>query len=470
MMYLLDLCLIIFVGFNLLYALRLKPFEYIRLFIVYLAPILILFFSMKPIYHFLIKDGIPSFMIKIFKTHVSVIYYYLIKIGLYLAFFFILKLISKFTFDKIIKKQEKLSNKWQLRLINLPLALCFSFVWSFWLVFVLTRLGVPYVNSISYQIYSPTKSVSEVATLIDLNEKAKAFDELNNLESYLKGEKILFINEKVDSIYHYLEEEINDLKTLLSSQSLSLFSGDLVVDLLYFTGKDNHAQEIYQNEVLNDNLRLIKKKISLLDSYHLFVNAIKTTRDENTFASGYDIIITLSETEISSNRRIKNELEELVICAQTQKNIQLYTKEYFELDELTNDFITDLFYDYPRYQIFLHQLIIDFKTLNIDSELLQKVVSLSYTNDFSKTLKEAYFKDQLLTPSSNSFFYNKGLGIIYPLIDDYLTSSNPNLTFFLIEQIKDEYFLINPDHSIENYHDWVNHLPISLSNRTKLIS
>lgn len=463
-MFLLDLCLIIFIGFMLLYAIRLKPLEYLRTFIIYLAPILILYFFMQPVYHLMLKSKMFIAFSKMIKTRTAIIYYYLLKIILYFTIVFLLKLISYFTINRLINQQEKMNSKWTKRLINLPLAFIFGFIWSFWLIFSLTRLGIPYQTSYSHNLYQHFSSVSEPAIMMELNNNVDVFNELTKVESFIKLEKMAEINQQFDDIKIRAKQEIEDLKELLSVESINYLSTDVFDNIILLTGSDNVAQKIYETEAANKELRTIKQHIKAIEGYIFLAEAGKAALSANELATGFEIIISLTDN-LSNNRKLNNELKQLVSLSKTQNDIILIAKEYFNLTSLDEAFINSLVVDYQRYLAFINHLSLNLSTDIINFKLLNKIK----VEDNNESLKNEYFKVYLLKPLLKAFF-KQGLTMVFPLVDDYLLSTSNDIKIFIATQVKNEFIKQNPNTNLSDYFNWIDKLPLSESSQIILKS
>ena len=118
------------------FSLRATFWEYLQAVLSYAIPYILLSIFLGPVYQWgLSQNFVPSFIAKLSPNNYHLVYYFGLKLALFIILVLLCKIVFHFTIGKILGKQRKSPKKGLRFLTNLPIALLFALSFSAWLVF-----------------------------------------------------------------------------------------------------------------------------------------------------------------------------------------------------------------------------------------------------------------------------------------------------------------------------------------------
>jgi len=187
MIHLMDGCIAIFVLFNILFSIRTSFWEYLQVVLSYAIPFILLSIFLGPVYQWgLNQNLVPSFITKLSQSNYHLVYYFGLKLALFLIFVILCKVLFSLTIGKILKKQRKPKKFSFSFLINIPIAIVFSLSFSAWLVFLLARLGVPYQGTVTFQTVKYGENYFDAIGFYEKKHAMEVVESLTALEDGIK--------------------------------------------------------------------------------------------------------------------------------------------------------------------------------------------------------------------------------------------------------------------------------------------
>ena len=202
MNYVVDILVVIFLLFIVLYALKQRTSKYLVVFITYFLPMVVVFL-LEPLYlNWISKSSVSSKFQDIFASS----YYLSGYITTEIIFYIILVIVLKFTvylFKKTSLIADVTKAKKKKIYVNLILALILGYFYAAVLVGALYPLGLTSENTLLENIYQNT-------ILIDLNETNQLNQYIQVYESIVEIKEILALDEDDPNFIKIVSEYAKD--------------------------------------------------------------------------------------------------------------------------------------------------------------------------------------------------------------------------------------------------------------------
>lgn len=203
MNYVVDILVVIFLLFIVLYALKQRTSKYLVVFITYFLPMVVVFLLGSPLYlNWISKSSVSSKFQDIFASS----YYLSGYITTEIIFYIILVIVLKFTvylFKKTSLIADVTKAKKKKIYVNLILALILGYFYAAVLVGALYQLGLTSENTLLENIYQNT-------ILIDLNETNQLNQYIQVYESIVEIKEILALDEDDPNFIKIVSEYAKD--------------------------------------------------------------------------------------------------------------------------------------------------------------------------------------------------------------------------------------------------------------------
>ena len=398
MILLMDGFLAIFVLFNILFSLRATFWEYLQAVLSYAIPYILLSIFLGPVYQWgLSQNFVPSFIAKLSPNNYHLVYYFGLKLALFIILVLLCKIVFHFTIGKILGKQRKSPKKGLRFLTNLPIALLFALSFSAWLVFFLARLGVPYEGTVTEKTLKYGENYFEAVGFYDERHALEVLEALDILEENLRDYSYRFLDEDFVKLTKPLFDGLTALKEKLSDSGKAMLSGNDWQDVhnLLFGGlKDTLLAAEAANEKLGD----IKGILKDLKDYEKIVQAYHTLQGLEGTVTSYKFYAYLKAEGITVNiRKIDKAVAETFAKIEDFESLKNFTVNYLSLptgftETEYLESVEALMQDPNNYANFLLTLSQEFPSglLQISVGHLEELSLFAFDNSSALSLKEQY--------------------------------------------------------------------------------
>ncbi|HHU24943.1 MAG: hypothetical protein PHG08_04485 [Bacilli bacterium] len=472
MIHLMDGCIAIFVLFNILFSIRTSFWEYLQVVLSYAIPFILLSIFLGPVYQWgLNQNLVPSFITKLSQSNYHLVYYFGLKLALFLIFVILCKVLFSLTIGKILKKQRKPKKFSFSFLINIPIAIVFSLSFSAWLVFLLARLGVPYQGTVTFQTVKYGENYFDAIGFYEKKHAMEVVESLTALEDGIKNPQLQSLEDDFLALTKPLTDGFKSINGKLSDNGKALLSGNDWLDL-YNLLLGNLQDELLLEETNNEQLSEIKGILKDLEDYEKIVQAYKTLFDVDGEVTPYQFYTYLQDEGITTNiRRIDKSIVKSIAKMEDLKSLRIFTVNYLSLNDGFTDTqylesIDQLLKDVKKYQNFLLTLSQEFPSglLEINAKHLDELSLFEVDDSSNLSLKEQYLYQNIYRDLQQKFTNSTfGNSYVIALMDDF--SENDVYLSAFLEFIK----LDNPEFTKTDLIEYIDTWKITTRAKEKLV-